>query len=77
MAQGCSFSLILFLVFINDLLKEVEKAGLGIAAYGGWENWRYVVCRLFCRCMWATHNCCNKWRLKAKSALLVFAKEAV
>ena len=30
MAQGCSLSSILFSVFINDLLKEVEKAELGI-----------------------------------------------
>ena len=29
-AHGCSLSLILVLVFINDLLKEVKKAELGI-----------------------------------------------
>ena len=28
MAQGCSVSW--FLVFINDFLKKVEKAGLGV-----------------------------------------------
>ena len=35
MAQGCSWSPILFSVFINDLLKEVEQTGLGIQLSSG------------------------------------------
>ena len=35
MAQGCSLSSILFSVFINGLLKDVEEAGLGIEISNG------------------------------------------
>ena len=34
-AQSCSLSPILFSVFINDLLIEVEKAGLGVQLNNG------------------------------------------
>ena len=34
-AQGCSLSPKLFYVFIDDLLKEVERADLGIQLGGG------------------------------------------
>ena len=49
-AQGCSLSPILFSVFINGLLKQVEQAGLGVELSDGSTI--------------GVSNCC-KWRLKA------------
>ena len=67
-AQGCSLSPILFSVFIDDLLREVEKADLGIQLGGG----KKVGGMLFADD--------NKWRLRAnvcKSAVMVFSRNPV
>ena len=87
MAQGCSLSPILFSVFINGLLKDVEEAGLGIETsngkrmggmlfaddYVGVSKSRESLQKLIDRY-------CNRWRLKAnvgKSAVMVFSKDRV
>ena len=89
-AQGCSLSPILFLVFINYLLKEVEQTGLGIQLSSG----KTVGGMLFAddfvgisdskeslqKLLDVVYTYCSKWRLRAnvsKSAVMVFSKDAV
>ena len=90
MAQGCSLSPTLFSVFINDLLKDVEQAELGIQLssdkrvgemlfaddFVGVSDSRESLQKLIDM----VHRYCNKWRLKAnvtKSAVMVFSKNSV
>ena len=89
-AQGCSLSPILFSVLINDLLKEVEKAKLGIELSNGERVGGMLFADDFVgvcgskeglqKLIDVVHKYCNKWRLKAnvtKSAVMIFAKEVV
>lgn len=89
-AQGCSLSPILFSVFINDLLKEVEKAELGIQLGESGKIGGMLFADDFVgvsdseeqlqKLINVVHAYCNKWRLKAnitKSAVMVFAKEPI
>ena len=90
MAQGFSLSPILFSVFINDLLKEVEQAELGIQLSSG----KTVGGMLFAddfvgvsdskeslqKLIDVEYSYCSKWRLRAnviKSAVMVFSKDSV
>ena len=89
-AQDCSLSPILFSVFINDLLIEVEKAGLGVQLnngkniggllfaddFVGMSNSRENLQKLID----VVHKYCNRWRLKvnvSKYAVVVFSKSKV
>ena len=89
-AQGCSLSPILFSVFINDLLKEVEQAKLGVQLSSGKKIGGMLFADDFVgvsdskeslqKLIDVVHGYCNKWRLKAnvsKSAVMVFSKNSV
>ena len=89
-AQGCSLSPILFSVFINDLLKDVEQAELGIQLSSGKRVGGMLFADDFVgvsdsreslqKLIDVVHGYCNKWRLKAnvsKSAVMVFSKSSV
>ena len=86
-AQGCSLSPILFSVFINDLLVEVEKAGLGVQLNNGKSIGGLLFADDFVdmsdlrenllKLIDVVHKFCNQWRLKAnvsKCAVVVFSK---
>lgn len=89
-ALGCSLSPILFSMFINVLLKEVEEADVGIDLSSGGRLRGLLFADDFVGVSESTgqlqnlivvvHESCNKWRLKAivgKSAVMVFARKSV
>ena len=89
MAQGCSLSPILFSVFINYLLKEVEQAELGIQLSNGKTFGEMLFADDFVgvsdskeslqKLIDVVYSYCSKWRLRAnviKSAVMVFSKDA-
>ena len=80
-AQGCSLSPILFSVFINGILKEVERAGLGVELSDG----STIGGMLFADDFVGVSNSeeeLSMWRMPiganvSKSAVVVFARELV
>ena len=89
-AQGCSMSPILFSIFINQLLDEVEKAGFGITIKNDVKVGGLMFADDFVglttnaedlqKLIDVVQEFCNKWRLKSnikKSAVMVFSKEVV
>ena len=89
-AQGCSLSPILFSIFINDLLKEVEQTELGIELNNGNRIGGLLFADDFVgvsdskedlqRLIDVVYRFCNRWRLRAnvrKSAVMVFSRDMV
>ena len=90
MAQGCSLSPILFSVFTNGLLKDVEDAGLGIEISSGKRMGGMLFADDFVgvsekreslqKLIDVVYRYCNRWRLKAnvgKSAVMVFSMNKI
>ena len=88
-AQGCSLSPILS-VLINDLLKVVEQAKLGVQLSSGKKIGEMLFADDFFavsnskeslqKLIDVVHGYCNKWRLKAnvgKSEVMVFSRNSV
>ena len=89
-AQGCSLSPVLFSISINDLLIEVEKAGLGVQLNNGKNIGGLLFVDDFVgmsdsienlqKLIDVVHKFCNRWRLKvnvSKCAVVVFSKSKV
>ena len=77
MAQGCSLSPILFSVFINDLLKEVEKAELGIHLGDGGRIGGMLFADDFVGLSDSLQKLIDVVYSLTKSVVMVFTKEAV